>query len=490
MKKHLIFLVLLTLPVLVNANNFKISNISVSLPNVTFTIEWENSWNTTNNINPLYPNNWDGVWLFVKYQNNIDNLWKHAVLSTSAGDHSITGGVLEINTVSDGMGVFVRRSAPGAGNITATTVTLRMNALAGTGNFNFRVFGTEMVYMPRGEFQLGDGQVSGVNYFSPITIDSAKQANGIASGALYSGSPAVPAAFPMGFNACYMMKYEITCEQWADFMNTLTFDQQANRMDFSPTNAANSAAYNNGGVPQYSNNDDIIRIKTSGLNNTRPAELGCDFNGNGVFNETADGQNIAVSMISRDDLLAYLDWSGLRPMTEMEFEKACRGTLGRVSGEYAWGSTAIAYRSRNNIQNSGTPDEASSASVVDGQTFGNANVNSSLGPSRAGVFATTSSGRASSGAGFYGAMELSGNALEQTQFATAGGVSFNGAHGNGALAANGSANVTGWNIEIYGRGGEWYYPGANAYLQTSFRAYGAIGGRSFVYGGRGVRTAP
>ena len=500
MKKILLFAAL-CLPALLKANNLQISNLAVSLPNVSFTIQWDNSWNTTNNINPLYPNNWDGVWVFVKYQNNIDNLWKHATLSATAADHSVSGGVLEVNTVSDGMGVFVRRSAPGAGSISATTVTLKMNSLTGSGDFNFRVFGTEMVYMPSGVFQLGDGNVSGANYFTPVTVDAASQTSGIAAGALYSGSPAVPAAFPTGFNAAYLMKYELTNEQWVDFMNTLTYDQQANRMDIAPNGSVGTLAYSAGGYATFSVADNVIKIKTSGFNNTRPVILGCDLNNNTVFGENGDGQNMAISVLSKGDLLAYMDWSGLRPMTELEFEKACRGTLNRVAGEYAWGSTALSYKYRSNLSNKGMAEEAFAGTITDGQCMGYAYYaggENNTGPARSGVFASGSSGRASSGAGFYGAMELSGNALELAVQVDAKGVLFTNKNGNGQLTASGDSDVQSWPLPndnanpsgMHWRGGEFYYyiPG---YFTTSYRAYGYAGStRYFLNGGRGIRTAP
>src|SRR5687767_487287 len=102
MKRLLILAFFLSAAFTTQANNIQISNIIVNGANITFTLSWENSWNTMNNINPLYPNNWDGAWIFVKYQNNVDNLWKHAPLSTVGADHSVTGasGVLQVDPVS------------------------------------------------------------------------------------------------------------------------------------------------------------------------------------------------------------------------------------------------------------------------------------------------------------------------------------------------------------------------------------------------------
>jgi len=477
-------------------SNVQISNISVAYPNISFTIQWDNSWNTTNNINPLYPNNWDGVWIFIKYQNNIDNLWKHAKVSNLSGDHTIDGGILEINPAADSMGVFIRRTAAGAGNISATNVTLKMGPLTGSGNFNFRVFGTEVVYIPTGNFQLGDGNVSGTNYFTGQDITSTKQTSGIAAGGLYTSSPALPTTFPMGYNAYYLMKYEITNEQWVDFLNTLTYDQQAPRMDFAPNSVANTQAY---AVSANTMADNVIKIQTSGSNNTSPAVLGCDLDGDNTYNESNDGQNIPVSVISKGDMFSYLDWSGLRIMTEMEFEKACRGTLSRVLNECAWGSTTINAKARPVFSNLGTSSENFTGTIVDGLCVANGNINVAHGPARSGAFATTTSGRASSGSGFYGNMELSGNVWEICVAADATGVSYTGNHGDGTLTTLGEANVSGWPSGSVGgatfgtsqRGGSWFEQVAfQQYISVSYRGLFPTAARNINLGGRGARTAP
>jgi formylglycine-generating enzyme required for sulfatase activity len=43
-----------------------------------------------------------------------------------------------------------------------------------------------------------------------------------------------------------------------------------------------------------------------------------------------------MNILSWFDVAAYLDWAALRPMTELEFEKVCRGPENRIAGEYAW----------------------------------------------------------------------------------------------------------------------------------------------------------
>src|SRR3954470_24629646 len=87
------------------ANNVQISGTSVTGSDITFTISWDNSWNAN-----LAPANWDAVWVFIKYQDCNTRLWAHAGLSTVASDHS-AGSPLQVDPVTDGRGVFIRRSA-------------------------------------------------------------------------------------------------------------------------------------------------------------------------------------------------------------------------------------------------------------------------------------------------------------------------------------------------------------------------------------------
>ncbi|HMP93421.1 MAG TPA: SUMF1/EgtB/PvdO family nonheme iron enzyme, partial [Phnomibacter sp.] len=364
-----------------------------------------------------------------------------------------------------------------------------------SGDFNFKVFGIEMVYANQDTVQMGDGNISGAFYLNPITITAAKQASGLTGGELYSGSPAIPAAFPMGFGAIYAMKYEATMEQWVDFLNTLTYDQQNTRIDIAPNAAANTRAYTVN--PSLAANN-TIEVVVPGLNNTQPAVFGCDYTQDNVYNTSNDGQNIPFVSGSKSDILAYLDWSGLRPLSEMEFEKLCRGPRPRVSTEFAWGSTALATRTRVNLINSGTANEVSNATVVNGQAMANSG-NQGHGPARNGVFATNSSGRASSGAGFYGHMELSGNCWEVVVAAGTGGTGFTRSeHGDGLLTTLGDANQAGWpegysglNTGITIRGGSWWETSSHiAFLTASYRnPSGLAAARSLNLGIRGCRSA-
>ena len=119
------------------------------------------------------------------------------------------------------------------------------------------------------------------------------------------------------------MKYEVTQQGFVDFFNTLTYTQQDNLTN--PSHAAGSAVFSGGGG--FRNG---VRIQTPGGASTTPAVSACNLNGNTIYGEATDGKDIACNEMSWNAFTAYLDWSGLRPMTELEYEKACRGTAAPV----------------------------------------------------------------------------------------------------------------------------------------------------------------
>jgi hypothetical protein len=201
--------------------------------------------------------------------------------------------------------------------------------------------------------------------------------------------------------------------------------------------------------------------------------------------------SVAMNYISWADVSAYLDWAGLRPMSELEFEKAGRGPYRAVSGEYAWGSTSIT--GATGVSNAGLPNEAPSAAA-------NCVFNNSagvLGPMRVGAMAYGDATRIASGAGYYGAMDLCGNVFERTvSVGRSEGRAFNGAkHGNGVLTSGGDADVTTWPNgggapAIGFRGGAWQQSWSLGRLSDRSNASQRLWNRHQERGGRGVRSAP
>ena len=461
-----------------NANNLQISGTAVSGSNISFNVSWDNSWNAS-----LAPSNWDAVWIFVKYQDCATRQWYHATIATTGNS---TVSPLQVDLVSDAKGVFLRRSAVGGGNIASTAVTLALNIPAGT--YNYKVYGVEMVHIPQGDFQVGDG--TSVATYNSITINAAAQSGGLSTATLGGSSAAVPATFPMGYNAFYSMKYEMTQEQYVEFLNTLTYDQQKERTSIDPISAAGTGAFTTGG--QYRNG---IEILTPGNNNTLPAVFVCDATNNSV-NDTNDGQNVAMNWISWADLTAYLDWAALRPMTEMEFEKICRGPLPRVAGEYPWGTTDFSPSHSGLVTNPLQANETI-ATVVNGRSVFSASptiTGTAYGPVRVGIFATGSTGRASSGAAYYGVMEMAGNVWERVvNTSNASGVAFTGVLGDGNLTVLGDADVANWPapataIGAGSRGNGYYNVNANSSRTSDRTSVSTVpSSRTYTVGGRGVR---
>jgi formylglycine-generating enzyme required for sulfatase activity len=504
MSKILSFLnLILLLSTVASANNLVISNVTTPSNNqIAFEITWDNSWWAN-----APSNNWDGVWIFVKTQvcGVGSSPWQHADVRTFDVDHSVSGTITQVNAVSDGKGVFIRRAAVGGGSIPTTTVTLRFSNTYATASTNYEVFGIEMVNVPSGSFTIGDGSTTisqshfsfGSNNSTPFTItseaslaqDALRNDN---SGHNTTAHAAVIAGFPKGFNSFYIMKYEITQAQYAGFLNTLEFIQQGNRMAASPSSTVGTRIFNT------SDNRNSLEIKTAGVAFSTPAVIGNDLDNDNIFDEAEDGGNIACNYLSWDDLRAYLDWAGLRPMTELEFEKACRGTNSPVNSEYAWGTTSILTATSASISNGGQPSEVSTASG-NGLCAHNGGSSTSLGPLRVGFAATGSTDRIQAGSGFYGIFDLSGNLWEQCyQIGWFNGSirtsvpTFTGVLGNGALDANGNSDATNWGggtaLSVV-RGGNWENTAQRCQVSDRFNINTTTENNTRVRrtGGRGVR---
>jgi formylglycine-generating enzyme required for sulfatase activity len=495
-KKFLKSIIVLCSFLYLNTNSFMANNIVISTPtvvggNIQFNIQWDNSWNTA-----LGPTNYDAVWVFVKRQVcGGAQTWDHSLLSTVSGNHSITGGVLQVDAVTDGVGVFIRRSASGNGNIASSLVTLNLQTAANLVD-NFQVFGIEMVFIPTGNFIIGDGSSS--NTFNVTTITAATQAAGIGANGNYlccgwGSTGSLPAAYPLGFNAFYCMKYEVSQEQYVKYLNSLNFNQQNSRTNISPASATGSWPIQTAS-PNNARNG--IRVMTPGIAATTPAIYGCDLNVNGTFNEAADGQNVACNWLSWPDLMSYLDWSGLRPMTEMEYEKVCRGTVPFIASEYAWGSTTILQATSGALTNGGQGTELSTAAGNGLCAYGAANA-TTFGPLRCGFAAGAATTRFQAGATYYGVMEMSGNVHEQCVGGTSFNYSsFNGLNGDGTITAfGGLSNTANWPTAGGGqaggiaRGGS-FADGAPGSLRLSDRSSQGNNfnqAKSAGVGGRGVR---
>ncbi len=465
---------------------------------INFDITWNNSWRSTDNGAPA-PNNWDAAWVFVKFRKNGGD-WKHASLNNSG--HTVpsgasldvgladTGSSFNIAT-NPGVGVFIYRSADGTGTFSKTGFSLSWKYSqdgVGTGDtIDLRVFAIEMAYVPDGAFFAGDNATStgalqqGSSDSDPwyigsesaiTTTNNAGTGTGLAETAaeyyVPGGAITIPAAFPKGYGKFYMMKTELSQSQWVAFFNSLTATQQSTRDVTSSSGKNSDSLTNRNNVSWYGTGDATLPDQGSG----------------------ATYATVAMNFISWADLTAYLDWAGLRPMSELEFERAARGPYRAVSGEYPWGNTSITMA--NSINNAGTSTESaqSAANSVHG------NYPSVQGPMRVGAMAYNHTTRITSGSGYYGNLNLADNVQERcVTIATSTGRSFEGRyHGTGGLDSSGDPDVGTWpgtgGTGAGIRGGAWRYIASQA--RTSDRVNSSVvpSLRSAWGGGRGVRSAP
>ncbi|MEM6261353.1 MAG: SUMF1/EgtB/PvdO family nonheme iron enzyme [Bacteroidota bacterium] len=463
----------------VAANGLSIENLSRDslAQTVTFDLQWFSSWRIDSTA---APSNWDAAWVIVKFRAcsaGPNDPWIHGQLSGTLTDHNF--GTLEpvqSNGAATGLdadlrGVMLRRATNGLfGNEPATTITLTIPNMLQNEAYNVRVVGIEMVFVPEGTYDLGS--VNYVNAFSANTTRTDPTPASIASEAAvtinshaYSTNTTVALAanFPKGYAAFHMMKYEISQGQYATFLNSLAPAVQYNRYPGNFNNSRN-------------------RLIAGGGNVLSPFG--------------SDREDRAQGYLSWEDVAAYLDWACLRPMTELEYEKAARGTSAAVVDEYAWGSTNIFPITDVTAPENGTE--------IPGNLPANARYSNNTliggdggrGPVRAGIFAlSTNTTREQSGASFYGIMELSGNVREACVgvlaiTATTGTVAFDGALGDGTIDAAGASDQASWPTLASGgyvhRGGG--FSDNPIYLKISDRTYITWNGTRYNYGGgRGVR---
>ena len=429
------------------ANNIQLANVALNGQNTTsqfslvnFDVSWENSWRTITN-----ESNYDGAWVFVKFRKKTSSLWQHATIDLSGA--TVPAGS-NIQTSADGKGVWIYHVLPGTdftGNVNYTGAKIRWNygvdGVLNTDSVEIRVFALEMVYVPQGSFNVGsDGNETNVfregSKTSPYLVASENSitvantagnlyyanANGL-GGDL--GGP-IPATFPKGFQAFWMMKYECSQQQYVDFLNNLDIARATNRYGNTYT---------------------------------------------GVHpNLAAPFPERAANQLSITDLQAFSDWACLRPNTELEYEKACRGyNQTPVPNEFPWGNTTITATTATT--NTGLSNETANN--------GNANYNSGLGlTERTGIYATATSNRQQSGGTYYGILDMAGNVNEIViSVASTGGRAYQNKNGDGNLDAAGDANVLTWPTVSSGyslRGG--YYADAPNQLRTSERYYGIFNG--------------
>ena len=537
------------------ANNIRTTNVelyeSASQPagtiDIKFDVAWDNSFGLpgTDLKDGNAQSYFDRAWIFVKYYNDITQTWNHATLM-AGGSLTTYSATTHTGLSADFKGAF---ATPGVSQ------TVRWNRAADgllpTDSYKVRVMAIEMVRIPTGSFDIGDGigGTESTNAFhvtndTKLTIgatlvgsikvdvngydDDQIELTGIGidgDGGLDTDNNGTidNAFFPTGYNAFYLMKYEVTQGQYRDFLNTLTRAQQAARVatgiTAGTTSVTNRYVMNNtataANIASADNYRNGIRCDAT-IHTSNPVTFYCDYDNDGstadpaTINESTDGEWIACNYMSWMDLAAFSDWAGLRPMTELELEKACRGggVTDSVTGVRAWGN-ATDETATSSLTSPGTASEAPNQ--------GNCNYSSCSpdGPYRVGSYADSSSTRQNSGASYYGVMDLSGSLWERpvtvgngTSGTVIGGRAFAGSHGDGTLTTLASYHGNATNPDWPGydttyptrgisgavgsgyRGGPWNNGATLARASDRSLAAYTYPGRFNGLGGRLARTSP
>lgn len=403
------------------ANNILVQNVTTTGNNATnktiqvqFDLSWDNSWRDAIN--------WDAAWVFMKFK-NASGVWQHAQLNTT-GFANGTGTANTMQVTSDKVGCWVYRSAQGSGTFNNTSMQLQWNyglsGLTSVTGLEVRVFAVEMVYVPEGDFNCAGktdpngwgSNTPGFRYSSNYTLSYGEfyapgrnfpvintklsptltYNDGTTASLRVKGDTGLDTdnngtidntSYPTGYRAFYCYKYEMTEQQYADFLNTLTETQISN-----------------------------LGVAGTGITPT-----------NGQYFSSTP--NKACNNATAARLFAYADWSGVRPMSFLEFNKASYGPLQPV----AHGSGYPA--------GSGYPDSWGSPSPeVNWRPIGGT-------AHDAGLFANSTTMRTQAGASYYGILELTGSATEP--LVKLNYTSFTNANGNGVLSSSGTTDISLWN---------------------------------------------
>jgi len=467
MMKKLIIILLLT-PLSVLGNDISVSDITwnKATNEVTFNLSWKNGWKNDRNH--------DAAWVFLKVKSA--DSYQHVKLSNKGHTVRSQNNSPQSRAVvpSDHVGSFIEPTSQYRGNIHLNvTLKLDMGSLGGiNANASIEVFALEMVYIPEGGFTLGDPDPLALTFASFYKSDDQGNPNGLfkidsedqvievgpTAGNLYHKSGrqpqytgdrtgTVPSTFPKGVQPYYMMKYETSQGFYTSFLNSL------------PSDLAKSLSPHK--TEKYYEGRGSIQL-VSGTYKTENPDRPCNY-------------------ITWDDGAALADWAGLRPMTELEFTKAARGTETPLAHEFPWGTDNTTGLAR-------FVDLDDNLKLRDGKKEGG----------------LTNDTRHVYGASYYWVMDLAGSLWEKC--VTIGhpiGRNFKGTHGDGIISDNGRATNEDWPKGIAEEGGYGYRGGGyyqhdmkfgdfNPHSPIAYRPYGSWAGgkRSIAYSQRYVRTAP
>jgi uncharacterized protein (TIGR02145 family) len=492
----------------------KVQALGDDIALISFPIAWDHSWRAGEN--------WDAVYIFVKYRRrNTNSQWYHAYLNVSGHRCSQGGGVppMEFLSITGGkqnsllredviyygnyeptkanekevvQGVLLFRRTPGYGNLDISRVTLEWDFSQGELNLfdaitlddiranrvEVSIQAIEMVYVPNGPYRLGDRfskfsfiSESGTNaMFIESEEEMQVQHMGMTPETI-NRKWKLSERYPKGYTGYYITKYETSQEQYVNFLNRLPYVKQAERIG-ADLNTLKPGMYAFGSrrhAPSYRNG--IILQERFATNDTAVV-FGFNLNPDDLQNSELDGKSIACNFLTPSDALAYADWIGLRPLSEMEYEKGSRERnplVGYDDRSLAWGNpmaTSLVSWGPGHIKDIYSEKEAviyPAASEV-GRMNGPRSA-AAPGPVRCGAFADETPDMYSSGASRWGIMEMSGNLAE---------IYYNAYHGrefNGQAIGDGNiySSVAVWRLDTTVQIRDQFHVGYGYYTVMSER---------------------
>ncbi|HYE56028.1 MAG TPA: SUMF1/EgtB/PvdO family nonheme iron enzyme, partial [Chitinophagaceae bacterium] len=226
---------------------------------VKFTISWDNAWNNNRN--------YDAAWVVVKYESPAYRVAGYRHANLLANRHAmlinhVAGSPSPVFEVpEDRTGLFIYTSSAYRGRVSWTVQVSLDTAILSDRNFapNDRllsVHAMEMVYIPEGAFTLGDPDTAAYRNYSLFSSDGTGKPGGLykinaekadipvgtAAGNLYyhvqtplyqgDQKGTIPAAFPKGHQAFYIMKYELQQGQYVSFLNCISAASTQQRANF------------------------------------------------------------------------------------------------------------------------------------------------------------------------------------------------------------------------------------------------------------------
>lgn len=468
--KLILVLSLIQTPILVKSNNMRITNVGFAninplaqTVNVKFTISWENSWRDSIN--------WDAAWVFARYKHPVTGFWLPIKFNPGSGING-TGTNATVQVVADSMGSFVYRNQISNGIFSDSNITMTWkygkDGISSLSNIEIRLMAMEMVYIPEGPFQLAFNEdiiskyatqlknatnrdsttfpiggfqrvrILGSSYTIPnidtntISLELITWGEAFNNNKYYAFS--VPndtiklkgnlgidsnkdgiidnLNYPTGFSSFYIMKYELSEQQYADFLNTLTSAQSTG-------------------------------IGIAGRNITL---------NNGIYNSATPNRSCNSATSNR--ILAYGDWVGMRPMSFMEFEKAFRGPISEFLDINYQGRELTNISSSYFTLENGTENIYPQASSQFGDSVfliswtGYNNSGSNYNFLRPGIKGTNNSNRIISNASYYGVFDLTSNVVDP--YISPRNLQFTKINGDGIINLNGLTNISSWNnLEAY-----------------------------------------